>query len=242
MATQNFNSDLNINGEVTANFFIGDGSLLTNLPSGGGINWASKTANYTAVNGDGILANTSGGVFTVTLPASPSLGDTIAFTDSNGTFGTNNLTIARNGSLLQGLAEDLIVDIKDVSFQLIYTGSATGWKLDTFLTTEPKMIPSSVISITESSYTLVLSDVSKYIRYTGVTNPSILNVPANSSVPFPINTQIDIEQSDARQIEVEALSGVTINTYEGFKTKGRYWVMTLKKVDTDLWTLIGGVT
>lgn len=108
---------------------------LTATFSGGGasIQWIEKDTNYNVNNYEGILANTISGSFTVTLPASPSLGDTVGITDAKGNFGINSLFVARNGSLIQGAANDLEIDVKDASFLLIYTGATTGWKLDTYL-------------------------------------------------------------------------------------------------------------
>jgi len=60
------------------------------------VDWqAVKTSDFTAVAGQGYFINTTSGVVTVTLPASASIGDTIAIKDYAGTFATNNLTIAR---------------------------------------------------------------------------------------------------------------------------------------------------
>ena len=43
-----------------------------------GVQWQSpKTANFDAVAGEGYFVNTSGGGFTMTMPASPVIGDTI---------------------------------------------------------------------------------------------------------------------------------------------------------------------
>ena len=58
--------------------------------------WTAYTANFTAVAGDRILADTSGGAFTVTLPASPAVGDEIHILDSAASFDNNNLTVGRN--------------------------------------------------------------------------------------------------------------------------------------------------
>lgn len=90
---------------------------------GGGINYVVKTANYTAEKGEGVLADTSGGAFTVTLPASPSVGDQVVVADPEGTWGTNNLTVGRNGSTIAGVAQDLVCDISGVSVQLVYDGT-----------------------------------------------------------------------------------------------------------------------
>jgi hypothetical protein len=106
---------------VSAAFFIGDGGYLSNIA--GGIEYVYQTSNYSVVNNQGVLANTAGGVFTVTLPATPATGDQCVVADAGGAFGTNNLTVARNGSTIEGIAQDLIVDITGVSVQLIYDGS-----------------------------------------------------------------------------------------------------------------------
>jgi hypothetical protein len=89
-------------------------------------NWVVKTTTYTAVNKDAIAADTSGGAFTITLPASPSTGDSVTFADSGHSFNTNNLTIARNGSTIESSATDLVADVSNIFLSLIYDG--TTWK------------------------------------------------------------------------------------------------------------------
>jgi len=91
-----------------------------------------KSANYTAVNGDRIAANTVSGAFTITLPASPVTGDRIYICDGNSSntafgFQSNNLTVARNGSTINGVSDDIIVSTKGAAFSLVYTGST--WRV-----------------------------------------------------------------------------------------------------------------
>lgn len=233
--TKEFNTDIAVSGEITATTFIGDGSQLTNLP--GGIVWSAKTSNYTAVANEGILANTSAGSFTVTLPASPANGDIVAFIDSHSQFDINNLIIGRNGLLIQGAASNLEIDVKDASFQLVYTGATTGWKLDTFLPSRRELLLiNNQIGIT---YSLVLSDGGKYLRLEN-SSPISLTVPLNSSVPFEIGTVITISQVGAGQVTVGG-SGVTFNAWKGLKTPGQYTSIQIIKVDTNTWDVIGGI-
>ncbi|MFZ9066251.1 MAG: beta strand repeat-containing protein [bacterium] len=89
----------------------------------GGLEYVVKTANYTAVDKQGVLADTSGGAFTVTLPATPATGVQVVVADSGSNWGTNNLTVGRNGSTIGGLAQDLVCDIAGASVQLVYNGS-----------------------------------------------------------------------------------------------------------------------
>ena len=57
---------------------------------GGGTSWqAVKTGNFTAAAGQGVFCNTSGGAFTLTLPAG-TIGDEVSFIDYAGTFDSNN--------------------------------------------------------------------------------------------------------------------------------------------------------
>jgi hypothetical protein len=104
-----------------------DGSQWSGI--GGGNPWTTKSTTYTAVNNDRLFVDTSGGAFTITLPATPAVGDNVRFMDLAGTFGTNNLTVARNGSNIFGVADNLVVTNNDAAFQLIYTGATHGWKL-----------------------------------------------------------------------------------------------------------------
>lgn len=93
-----------------------------------------KTANYTAVAGDVLACDTIAvGAFTITLPASPVAGnapitifDAGTTTSVNG-FATNNLTIARNGSTIHTLAEDVTVSTKGVTLVIEYINGT--WRL-----------------------------------------------------------------------------------------------------------------
>ena len=95
-------------------------------PSAGGITYTvTKTANYTAVANDGVLTNTTAGAFTVTLPASPTNGQQVIVADAFGVWGTNNLTVGRNGNNIAGVAQDLVCDINGTSVQFVYNTSGT---------------------------------------------------------------------------------------------------------------------
>jgi hypothetical protein len=93
-----------------------------------------KTANYTAVAGDYLACDTIAvGAFTVTLPASPAAGDKpiVIFdagtTDTVNGFATNNLTVARNGSTIHTLADDVIISTKGVCVTFEYINST--WRM-----------------------------------------------------------------------------------------------------------------
>ena len=107
----------------------GSGNLSFATVTGGAAWQAVVTSSLTVVSKNGYFVNTSGGVITATLPASPTLGDFISFIDYNATFDTNNLTIARNGKPIQGLAEDLIVNQERAGLTLVFTDNTQGWLL-----------------------------------------------------------------------------------------------------------------
>ena len=92
-------------------------------------NYAVVTSAQTLAAGSVVAADTTAGAFTVTLPASPSNGDTVSILDYAGTFDTNNLTIARNGSNIESLAENMDCNIEDAAFSLVFVGSTVGWKV-----------------------------------------------------------------------------------------------------------------
>jgi hypothetical protein len=93
------------------------------------IAWQSTVQynNITLESGKGYFINTTAGPTTMTLPSSPSAGDFVALKDYAGTFGTNALTIDRNGSNIQGAANNSKLDTNRASVVLVYVDSTEGW-------------------------------------------------------------------------------------------------------------------
>jgi len=104
---------------LTGTSFNGTSSIIWNT--------TPKTSAFTATAGSGFFVDTSSAAITATLPASPSAGDIVAFKDYAGTFATNNLTIARNGSNIQGNAEDALLTTNRASVILVYVDATKGW-------------------------------------------------------------------------------------------------------------------
>ena len=84
--------------------------------------WTIKTGTYTAVDKDQLIAN-SGSDFTITLPASPSAGATVIVKN----VGAGTVTIARNGSNIEGAAQDGTLE-STKGMQVVYVDGTLGWK------------------------------------------------------------------------------------------------------------------
>ena len=92
------------------------------------ISWQSVvTTDTTMVAGRGYFVDTSSGTITMTLPASAVAGDTIAIKDYTENFGTNKVTIGRNGHNIQGLSADSGLTTDRASVELVYVDSTKGW-------------------------------------------------------------------------------------------------------------------
>lgn len=84
------------------------------------------TAAATAVAGQNFDCDTTSSAFTVTLPASPNVGDWIGINDYARSFAANNLTLGRNGQSIEGLAEDCLLD-RVFRGRVEFRGGAKGW-------------------------------------------------------------------------------------------------------------------
>ena len=95
---------------------------------GGGLTWQSvQTANFTASASNAYPVNTTSGAITVTLPASPTAGQTVQITDYAGTFLTNNCTIGRNGSNINGIGANISLAAARESVIFVYIDATQGW-------------------------------------------------------------------------------------------------------------------
>ena len=125
-------------------FTLGDSGDTFTIPSGATINnqgtavnfgatgsasWVTtvKTADFTAVAGEGYFVNTTSGAKTVTLPSSPAAGSVVAVKDYADTFDTNPVTLGRNGSKIGGLESNATLSIEGLAVTLIYVDSTKGW-------------------------------------------------------------------------------------------------------------------
>jgi len=170
----------------------GSYSDLINKPAGG-TTYLRKIANYTAADRDGIIADTTAGVFTIFLPATPTTGSQVSIVDG-GNWGVNPLTVGRNGSTIEGLTENLTLDIAGVSVQLIYNG--TTWEVFAQAgVLSANTVPASSVAglatvATTGSYTDLinkptLATVATTGSYTDLTNKPVVATLKVSSIAYP---------------------------------------------------------
>jgi hypothetical protein len=69
--------------------------------------WQSITTQHYAVNGEKLSVNTAGGPVQIILPQNPGQLEEIALADHNGNWAANNVIVNRNGSLIEGQAQNL---------------------------------------------------------------------------------------------------------------------------------------
>ena len=117
------NSTVTINGTAIALGASGS------IPA---VSWQSVVVSdgstvTTMVAGRGYFVDNTSAVGLVKLPISASAGDTIAIKDYAGNFGTNNLTIQRNGHKIQGVANDSEITTNRASVTLVYIDATKGW-------------------------------------------------------------------------------------------------------------------
>jgi len=86
------------------------------------------SSNITLVAGRRYFVDTTA-ARTLTLPASPTLGQEIVVIDASGTAGTYNITINSNSGKINGTVQNLTIDVDGAGASLIYTGSAYGWRV-----------------------------------------------------------------------------------------------------------------
>lgn len=129
-------------------------------------------SNITASPYDVIIADTQNGSFTVTLPSSPVQGDWVKITDGYN-WDTNPLTVARNGSTIEGSADDLVMDIGNIISEFTFTGNT--WVVFTTAGTKGDKGETGIASLTYLNRTYTANGACTQFTVTsGMTNTSVL--------------------------------------------------------------------
>ena len=117
-----------MSGAVKSNVF---GSSGTVAAAAGGLSWQDvvTASTVTVESNKGYFINTTSNACTVTLPASPDVGDQVILLDYARTWDTNAITIDSNGNDFQNQADTYIVDYdtEGQGINIVFSGSTNGW-------------------------------------------------------------------------------------------------------------------
>ena len=109
---------------------LASGATQTGFGRTGTVDWQTgsiKTSTFTAANGEGYFANTSGGAFVMNLPAGTA-GNIVSVVDYTNTFQTNNLTVTPNGSQkIGGTNASATLSTEGQSVTFVFVDSTQGW-------------------------------------------------------------------------------------------------------------------
>jgi hypothetical protein len=159
----------------------------------GTVDWQTgsiKTATFTAVSGEGYFANTSGGAFTMNLPAGVA-GAIVSVVDYTNTFQTNGLTISPNGTeKIGGTNATVTLTTEGQSVTLVYVDATEGWK-NTMDSTSNIIgtIPFLTASVSGACNTLTTSGNCKIATFLGPGTFTVCQAsttPANNVVSYMI--------------------------------------------------------
>jgi hypothetical protein len=147
-------------------------------------------------------------------------------------------TVDAKGDILVGTADDTIDNL---------SVGANGYVLeaDSGETSGLKWSDRKSIGLnaqTGTTYTLALNDAGKVITATNA-SPVTITVPGNSTVAYPIGTQIVVVAGGAGAVTFSPVVGVTVNSKDSNLTiDGQYASACLLKVSTNIWILFGALT
>ncbi len=114
--------------DISANGVDNHGSIILN----GVIDdepWEVITANYTAEAKERLLADSTLGSFDITLPATPQINDKVSIAPLHPTYDTNPVTVLRNGELINGATDDILLNQLGLSVEFFFVGGTVGWAL-----------------------------------------------------------------------------------------------------------------
>lgn len=219
--------------------------------SGSGISWIASVRVATTANGTLATAFENGDTIDGVVLAT---GDRILLKDQSTAADNGIYIVAASGAPTRATDYDLGgVEVKSSTAIPVREGTANGGKIYILTTLDPITVGATSLNFflfgianygtavttdTGTTYTFVLADANGYKRHTNA-GAITVTVPANSTVAYPIGTQLSGIQGGAGQVTFVGAGGVTINTPETLKLRKNKSTYSLTKVGTDEWDLAG---
>lgn len=218
--------------------------------TGSGYDTYSITGQEIINGGSGVYVPYTGATQDVDLDANKLSAESIYIEGTNGN-GHLHLKHQNADATATGQSTALFADVNgDIKYKNdndYYTTLKTSLNTADRVYTFPDV--SGVVALQEiifdkkaTSYTLVLGDAYKLIEME-VSTANTLTIPTNTSVAFPLGTQILVSQLGTGQTTITPAVGVTLRSSGGkTKTSAQYSMCTLIKRGTNEWYLSGDIT
>ena len=181
--------------------------------------WGSQIPAEVAKGGTGLATITDHGVMV-----------------GSGTGAVSPLTVGTNGQVLLGstAADPVFHTLTSSDSSITFTAGAGTLSLQAVSSGG-----TTLKNETGTTYTLILTDASKFITFTNA-DAIAVTVPTNASVAFPIGTIISFQQGGAGQATFAGAAPPTLKSADNaYTTVKLYSVGCMVKIATDVWALGG---
>lgn len=258
------NNSMNLSEDGQNNTAVGSGSLLSNLDGSNNVSIgylsgdtntsgnqnvyigkSSGSSNYVASN------NVAVGFDSLSLGIDAANSVAVGYNSLKNSGGDQNLAIgydsgseilsgdynviigSNNGSTISGLSNNIIISDGQGNIRMQFDSSGNA-------KSNGSIVSHIEFNQQTSSYTPTIQDDGKIVEINSGSQ-NTFTIPPNSSVPFPIGTQINIIQTGTGQTIIAAGLGVTVNSTPGLKLRTQYSTATAIKRGTNLWILVGDI-
>lgn len=204
--------------KITSSTYIVHNQIITDT---------STTRTLALTDIDKYIRFTSSSPITLTIPSNSSVSFPIGSNISFIVGGTGSVTITGSGVTINSSVNP-ITD-QNITAKLVKTGTDE-WDVD--VSAGNSYFIDSVITDSSTSRTLSLSDVGKYIKFTG-SDPITLTIPTNATVSFSLNSIITFYTAGTGDVTISH-TGVMVNTSVNPITSQNTTVQMIK-VGTDIW-------
>ena len=230
------NADINASAAIAlSKLASGTSGQIIVANSSGVPTWVSETGDVT-ISDTGVTAISSGVIVDADINASAAIAYSKLASLTSG-----NILVGNASNVATSVSVTGDVTISNAGVTSIAAGAIVNADISSTAGIDLGKLADVSTNAQTASYTLVLADKNKIVEM-NVASANNLTVPLNSSVAFPVGSQINILQTGAGQTTIVATSGVTINGTPGLKLRAQWSYVTLIKRATDTWVAVGDLS